>query len=91
MNGSMARKLHTIVYRDGDTFVASGVELDIFAQGRSAHEAMSRLETVLVAEMKDASDAGRDLFDIGPAPASVQKLFRGPDDALLAKEERLVA
>ncbi len=91
MSSGMARTLHTIVFRDGDLFVASGVELDIVAQGKSAREASERLEVVLNAELREAEHAGRDVFDIGPAPAEVQAMFRGPDDAVHSRDERLVA
>jgi len=91
MSNAVSRKLHTIVFKEGDLFIASGVELDIFAQGRTQAEAESRLEVVLRAEVDEANRAGRDVFDLGPAPDSIQSLFRGPSTAILAKEERLVA
>lgn len=89
MSDDMNRTLHTIVFKDGDLYIASGVELDIVAQGTTQDEAMSRLELVLNAEMQEARATGRDLFDLGPAPDSVQSLFRRDD--VICKDERLVA
>jgi hypothetical protein len=91
MSDVMARKLHTIVFQDGDIFIASGVEADIFAQGKSRSEAERRLETVLCAEINEARASGRDFFDIGPAPESVQTLFRDASSKIIAQDERLVA
>jgi predicted RNase H-like HicB family nuclease len=89
MSSDMTRTLHTIVFMDGDMFIASGVELDVVAQGATAEEAMNRLEVVLNAEVQEARHTGRDVFDLGPAPSSVQAMFR--EDDVLAKDERLVA
>jgi len=91
MEFTMARKLHTIILKDGDHFVASGVELDIFAQGKTKEEAATRLETVLRAEINEAKDSGRDLFDLGPAPESIQRLFRESSSKIISQDERLVA
>lgn len=91
MGSSMARTLHTIIFKDGDHFVASGVELDIFAQGKTKDEAANRLETVLCAEIEEARASGRDLFDLGPAPDSVQSLFRESSSEIIAQDQRLVA
>jgi predicted RNase H-like HicB family nuclease len=87
----MSRKLNIIVFKEDDIFIASGVELDVFAQGASEEEAIRRLETVLRAEMQEAKAAGRDVFDIGPAPESVQGLFQGRSEAVLTTEFRMVA
>lgn len=89
MSDDMNRTLHTIVFKDGDLYIASGVELDIVAQGNTPDEAMNRLEVVLNAEMQEARLSGHDIFDIGPAPDSVQSLFR--QDDVISKDERLVA
>lgn len=91
MGSEMARTLHIIIFKDGDHFVASGVELDVFAQGKTKEEAAHRLETVLNAEMEEARASGRDLFDLGAAPEAVQSLFREASSEILAQEQRLVA
>jgi len=91
MSSMEMRTLHTIVYKEGDHFIASGVELDIFAQGKTQAEAESRLEVVLNAEIREANDAGRDLFDLGPAPDSVVARFRRDGDDIVSQDERVFA
>ncbi|MEO3387889.1 hypothetical protein [Mesorhizobium sp. CAU 1741] len=89
MSNDMARTLNIIVFKDEGFYIASGVELDIVAQGSTPEEAMNRLELVLNAEMQEAQSVGRDVFDLGPAPDSIQSLFR--EDDVVSKDERLVA
>jgi len=91
MSYEMKRTIHTLVFRDGDIFVASGVELDIFAQGKSEQEALDRLDIVLRAEIREANATGRDLFDIGPAPESVRELYKSRNSKVVSRNERLVA
>ena len=91
MSMTTKRTLHTIVFKEGDAFIASGVELDIFAQGATKEEAERRLELVLRAEMDEARASGRDLFDLGPAPDGIQSLFRESSTDIIAQDERRVA
>jgi hypothetical protein len=91
MSIEVNRTLHTIVFREGELYIASGVELDIAAQGKTKQEAEERLETVLKAEIQDAAMTGRDVFDIGPAPASVVSLFEENSSAIISQDKRLVA
>jgi predicted RNase H-like HicB family nuclease len=87
----MQRILHTIVFREGDTFIASGVELDVVAQGKTQQEAERRLETVIYAELNEARETGRDIFEIGPAPEEIVSLFNQGSDDIVSQHERLVA
>ncbi len=57
-----------IVFRDEDTWIAQGLEVDISAQADSAEKAMQRFGVTIRCEGKEARSEGRDLFDIGPAP-----------------------
>jgi len=86
---AMSRTIHTVVFKDGDIFVASGVELDVAAQGKTEAEAMARLDLVLNAEIRQAAESGRDVFDLGPAPESILRRFKSDDN--VATHERLVA
>ena len=91
MGAEVMRTLHTIIFRDGDLYVASGVELDIVAQGKTVREAEERLETVLKAELKEAEQSGRDVFDIGPAPDEIVSRFREKSAEIISQDKRLVA
>lgn len=64
-----------VIFPDGDMFVAQALEVDVAAQGRTTDEAHRRLVLAMSAEQADADREGRDLFDIGPAPASIQALY----------------
>jgi hypothetical protein len=64
-----------VIFPDGDMFVAQALEVDIAAQGRSTDEACRRLRLAVNAEQVEADQAGRDMFDIGPAPASFHALY----------------
>jgi len=65
--------------------------LDIVAQGATKREAEDRLETVLKAEIMEAEQAGRDVFDLGPAPDVIVSLFRQNSNEIIAQDKRLVA
>lgn len=91
MDIEVSRTLNTIVFREGELFIASGVELDIVAQGKTAMEAEARLETVLKAEIMEAEQAGRDIFDLGPAPDAIVTLFRQNSTEIISQDTRLVA
>lgn len=77
------RTIRTVIFPDGDRFVAQALEIDIAAQGSSTDEAYRRLMLAVNAEQQDADHEGRDLFDIGPAPASFHALF---DDQNVRRE-----
>jgi hypothetical protein len=57
----------------------------------TSEEAANRLEIVLCAEITEAKESGRDLFDLGPAPESIQRLFREESSKIISQDERLVA
>lgn len=69
------RTIRMVIFPDGDMFVAQALEVDVAAQGRTADEAHSRLALAMNVEQRDADEAGRDLFDIGPAPASFHAMY----------------
>jgi hypothetical protein len=80
---AMSDKLNVVVFEDGEVFIASGVEVYILAQGKSREEALRRLKATVRAEL---ADRGEDLSGIGPAPASIQRMFKGPDSRVVARE-----
>jgi hypothetical protein len=73
----MNRTVRTVTYKDGDLYVTQALEVDIAAQGSTATEAFERFGIALRAEAREAEAAGRDLFDIGPAPNVFHALFQG--------------
>lgn len=81
------RTIRVVGVKDGDLYFVQALEVDIAAQGRTMDEAAERFRIALNAEQREADACGRDLFDIGPGPASFQDLY---DDNPLYKE-KLVA
>lgn len=81
------RTIRVVGMKDGDLFFVQALEVDIAAQGKTLGEASERFRIALNAEQRDADEAGRDLFDIGPAPASFHELY--DDDPIY--REKLVA
>lgn len=71
----MTERLRVVVLRDGDLFIAQCLEIDIAAQGASEQQALQRLTAVLRAESSAAAEEGRDLRDIGPAPAAFHAIY----------------
>ena len=69
------RTIRVVIFPDGDMFIAQALEVDIAAQGRTPDEARRRLVLAVNSEQSDADKEGKNLFDIGPAPASVQALY----------------
>lgn len=84
MGFEMQNTIHVVVFKEGNLYIASGVEVDIMAQGKTLDEAIQRLEVVVHAEM---ADRGNDLSDIGPAPDTIQKMFKGPDSRVISREQ----
>jgi len=76
--------VRVVVFRDGDLFVAQGLELDLAAQGKTQEEALERLRVVFRAEAREAAEQGRDLSHIGPAPAPFRALF---ENQVVSREE----
>lgn len=72
--------LRYIVFSDNGFWVAQGLEADICAQGKSALEACARFEATARAEAKEASEEGRNLFDIGPGPDRFFAMWNQCDD-----------
>lgn len=65
--------LRVIVYRDGDMFVAQGLEHDVAAQGMDPTAALDRLDATIEAELAMRGEEG--LSKIGPAPVYHQQLW----------------
>lgn len=75
----MSQTIRIIVFKEGEIYIAQALEVDIAAQARTSDDAIERLAVLVRAEAQEAKDAGRDLFEIGPAPASVQAFYDGQD------------
>jgi hypothetical protein len=86
MMGSTA--IRVIVFKDGDLYIAQALEVDIAAQGPSPEEASRRLGVALDAEAREAEKAGRDWFEIGPAPEAMRVLY---ENRVVSREEKKVA
>ena len=75
----MNDEIRVVLFRDGDFFIAQGLEVDISAQGKTAEEAYERFGVVFDAELREARDTGRSIFDIGPAPLPFRALYEQND------------
>ncbi|MDQ0507438.1 hypothetical protein [Xanthobacter agilis] len=71
----MSSTIRVIVFKEGDLFVAQALEVDIAAQGRTADDAILKLSALVRLEDHEAKEAGGSVFDIGPAPATVQAFY----------------
>lgn len=71
----MAKELRVLVVKDGDTFVAQCLEVDIAAQGTSEADAMNKLRTAFRCESELAESQGKSVFDLGPAPQHFHTFF----------------
>lgn len=71
----MSNTIRIIVFKEGDLFVAQALEVDIAAQASTADEAIAKLSALVRIEDREAKQAGGSLFDIGPAPATVQAFY----------------
>lgn len=68
--------VRVVIFREGDTFIAQGLEVDICAQGASPEAANERFGITLNAEAAEAEEQGIDLFDmIKPAPSVFHTLY----------------
>lgn len=76
--------IHVVIFKDGDCFVASAVEVDIAAQGKTPDDAFRSLGVVLRAEI---AERGGNLAEIGPAPDVIRNLYEGRDDRLVSREK----
>lgn len=83
MSLDVKRTIHIVVFKDDDNFIASGVEIDIMAQGRTKEEALERLGVTVRAELVERGD---DLSAIGPAPDMIQEMFKGSNGRVIARE-----
>lgn len=63
-----SKHLSVVVFKDSGCYIAQAIEVDIAAQGRTPEEALNRLGVAVNVERREAEEAGRDMFDIGPAP-----------------------
>ena len=67
-NGDLEH-LRVIVYRDGDVYMAQGLEVDIATQARDIPSLLNRLDLTIEAECAMSKERGGSAFDgIGPAP-----------------------
>jgi predicted RNase H-like HicB family nuclease len=83
----MSEQIRVVVLQDEDVFIAQCLEVDISAQGKSADEAIRRLKVAFTAEVREAKDSGRTVFDLGPAPSSFATMY----DANVVERTALVA
>lgn len=75
----MTRPIRVLVLRDGDIFVAQGLEYDIAAQGRSEDEAKRRLLIALKAELAEARERGEAEIALAPAPKAFHVIYASDD------------
>ncbi|MBA5779545.1 hypothetical protein H2509_20635 [Stappia sp. F7233] len=80
--------IRVVIFREGDHYIAQGLEVDLCAQGRDLEEAEKRFGVVLRAELREAKQRGASIFDIGPAPAVFHALY---DNSSISRSEALVA
>ena len=73
-------QLRVIVYRDGDLYIAQGLEVDIATQAKDIPSLLQRLDLTIEAECAMSKERGGSLFEgIGAAP----ELFSRPlEDAI---------
>lgn len=73
---SRPNTVRVLIYREGEVFIAQGLEVDICAQGDTPEVAKRRFGIALRAEAEEAWRHNRDLFDaVGPAPSFVHAMF----------------
>lgn len=70
----MPEQIRVVIIKDESAYVAQCLEVDIAAQGKSVDDALNRLRTVLVAEIREATSAGRTIYDLGPAPETFEMI-----------------
>jgi predicted RNase H-like HicB family nuclease len=76
--------LNVVIHRDGDFWVAQGLEHDIAAQGATIQEAKDNFRSTLETQIHfDILDGKQPLEDVGPAPphyrVGLERLLRcGP-------------
>lgn len=69
--------IRVVIFKEGDLFIAQGLEVDICAQGSSPEDAGRKFGIALNAEAQEARDKGLSLFEmIGPAPAVFEALYK---------------
>lgn len=71
----MNQTIRIVLFEDGGHFVAQALEVDVAAQGRTVEEARARLHVALCAEADEMALEGRNLLDLGPAPAPFHALY----------------
>jgi len=84
---STTRTFRVVVFKDGDFFIASALEVDIAAQGATLEEALLNLKTSFFAELREAENNGTDILDLGPAPEKIITLFEGNSRDALARDK----
>jgi len=76
--------IRVVIFREGECFIASAVDVDIAAQGKTRDEALNALRVVMHAEL---SERGGDLSEIGPAPDMIRQMYEGDDNRLISREK----
>lgn len=80
--------VRVVTFKEGNLFVAQALEVDVCAQGSTADEANRRLLATIRIEEREAIAAGRNLFDIGPAPHPFHVLY---ENACVTRSQARVA
>lgn len=65
----LSGNLRFVVFPEGDSWIAQGLEHDICAQGGDVNALVDRVSETVKAEIDYAREHGRTLADIPPAPA----------------------
>ena len=70
--------LRVVVYREGDCWVAQGLELDIGTQAKSLDDLLTQFELTVKAELKLSLDQhGEPFAGIDPAPQYYHEMWEG--------------
>ncbi len=69
----MQKRLHILLFEEGDTWAAQCLEHDIAAQGRTMEEAAECLAFTIVAELEMRDG---DLSEIQPPPQELRDLYQ---------------
>lgn len=73
MSGLIAeeRTLRVLIMREGDYYVAQGIELDLVAHARTQDEVKIEFYRVLVGTTEGYKKRGKDIFDVVPRAPKV--------------------
>lgn len=69
-------QIRVVVYQEGKTWFAQGIDLDIAAQADTMEGALRRFDTACIANVSLCRDLGKDPMEaIGPAPKPLEAIW----------------